>query len=138
MKLYLAGPMRGYEKFNFPAFLEAAKELREHGHEILSPAELDLAENADAMDLPANDAEANFRVYMKRDLVAVLNCEGVALLPGWQHSTGAIMESIVSRLAGGKLFEYNEDRIDPLEPMIPLAHTVAVVKKLGITSWMLA
>ena len=134
MKLYLAGPMRGYDKFNFPAFIEAAKELRELGHVIISPAEMDLAENPDAATSPPLD----FKYCMKRDLVAVLECDGVALLPGWQHSTGAIMESIVSRLAGDKLYEYNEDRVEPLEPVIPLAHTVAVVKKLGITSWMLA
>lgn len=44
MKLYLAGPMRGHDNFNFPAFWDAARVLRERGHEIVSPAEIDVEE----------------------------------------------------------------------------------------------
>ena len=41
MKIYIAGPMRSYPAFNFPAFHAAAKDLRERGHAVWSPAEND-------------------------------------------------------------------------------------------------
>lgn len=38
MKVYLAGPMRGKEDHNFPAFHFAAAKPREQGYEVFSPA----------------------------------------------------------------------------------------------------
>lgn len=42
MRIYLAGPMRGYAEFNFPAFHAAAARLREQGHTVFNPAERDI------------------------------------------------------------------------------------------------
>jgi hypothetical protein len=97
MKLYLAGPMRGYPQFNFPAFFAAAKDLRARGHEVWSPAENDV--DVDGFD-PTTDAAKPMRHYMLRDLPAVLNSDAVALLPGWRKSTGALMEVYVATGCG--------------------------------------
>ena len=40
MKIYIAGPMSGYEDLNYPAFAQTAAVLRNAGHEVVSPAEL--------------------------------------------------------------------------------------------------
>ena len=49
MKLYLAGPMRGMPFFNFPAFKDAAAQLRAKGHYVFNPAERDEEIHGDAM-----------------------------------------------------------------------------------------
>ena len=41
MRIYVAGPMRGFPLYNFPAFDAAAAELRRHGHTVISPADHD-------------------------------------------------------------------------------------------------
>ena len=94
---YLAGPMRGYPEYNFPAFFAAAKSLRERGIEVWSPAENDV--HADGFN-PATDTHQPMRHYMKRDLPAVLEADFVAVLSGWERSQGACLEVHVARTCG--------------------------------------
>ena len=107
MKVYIAGPMRGYEELNFPAFHEAAATLRAGGHEVVSPAELDL-EAFGTMEAIKAEAEKPGMLagFLKRDLAAMLDCTTVALLPGWEKSQGALTEAMVAAMAGIPLFEY--------------------------------
>jgi hypothetical protein len=43
-RVYLAGPMRGYSDFNFPAFMAAEALLLEQGaYEVFNPAARDIA-----------------------------------------------------------------------------------------------
>jgi Domain of unknown function (DUF6378)/Domain of unknown function (DUF4406) len=104
MKVYLAGPMRGYPEFNFPAFYRAAKVLRELEYEVLSPAEHDLALgfNPSENSLEGFDMQAS----MEWDLRAVLDSEAVVLLPGWRESTGVGVEVVVAKAVGRELLEY--------------------------------
>lgn len=80
MKLYLAGPMTGYADFNKPAFHAEAKRLRDLGHEIVNPAELNEGHDGDWL------------ICMKRDIAELIHCEGIALMPGWDKSRGATIE----------------------------------------------
>ena len=96
-KIYLAGPMRGYKDFNFPAFHKAAKELRAKGYEVFSPAENDI--EVDGFD-PTKDKPKTFRHYMHHDLPAVCESDGVIVLDGWEKSQGACLEVHVARAVG--------------------------------------
>lgn len=100
MKLYLAGPMTGYPRWNFDRFERAARLLREAGHEVISPAEIDLAEGFD----PDAPVEAFTREHLiaalKRDADLVLSSEGVALLSNWTTSRGATAERALAEAAG--------------------------------------
>lgn len=87
--LYIAGPMRGYPEFNFPAFAKAAADLRAAGYGIVSPHEL----HSGRLDLPWNE-------YMRRDIAIIVSgaIGGLAMLPGWQDSRGAKGEAFVGEL----------------------------------------
>lgn len=97
MRIYIAGPMRNYPLFNFPAFDEAASRGRALGHYIISPAELD--RDGDKFDPKTSANIKPMDHYVKRDidvLLALFPDGGIALLPGWQNSTGARAEVAVA------------------------------------------
>ena len=101
--VYIAGPMRGYTKFNFPMF-DYASILGEHlGYRILSPADMD---RLDGFDPETNSADQFFmKKAITRDIDALLSLDPdrgdfVALLPGWQASVGARAEAAVATWLG--------------------------------------
>jgi hypothetical protein len=94
-RAYLSGPMTGIDAWNFPAFHAAAAKLRAEGYEVISPAELDEAEDVPLGSRPWAD-------YLRRDLVAMLEggCTVIALLPGYESSKGAMLELHVAAALG--------------------------------------
>lgn len=102
MKMYLAGPMAGYENFNRHAFDVMAVSLRREGHAIVNPHELD-----DEMGIVHGTDEDNFTVtpkaraaYMRRDLPLLLGCHAIVLLDGWNRSRGACVEAVTAMSSG--------------------------------------
>lgn len=112
MRVYVAGPMRGYDLWNFPAFDAASEQLRQWGHEVISPAELDRAIGFDEYTgvLPEGFIEGALR----RDIEALLKVQAVVLLPGWRASSGVAIELTVARALGLDLFELHPDSLEPL------------------------
>ncbi len=109
MKIYLAGPMRGYRNFNFAAFDFAAERLRAHGHEVFSPADHDREViGADALINATGDEDQLAREtrYTINDALAAdttyicREAEAVALLPGWENSNGAQAERALAVALG--------------------------------------
>lgn len=105
--IYLAGPMRGYEKYNFPLFLKVADYLRKSGYEVVCPAEHDLSLGFD-VDKPMDQQHPDFPDITELfvwDLQQVMASDGIALLPGWKESTGAATEAACAWCTGRKLYE---------------------------------
>lgn len=109
MKLYLAGPMRGHEHYNFPAFDKAAAMLRANGHEVISPAELDRAIGFDETS-PDPLPDGFVEEAMRRDVDALLQVEAIALLPGWECSAGSCFEWDVAKRIGLTDWEVHVER----------------------------
>jgi hypothetical protein len=107
-KVYLAGPMSGIPQFNFPAFFDAARRLRAGGFEVVSPAEIDNAEDSGAA-LESPDGDPTNRTgmnnktwgdFLARDVKLIVDggIEGIVFLPGWTLSKGAKLEAFVGLL----------------------------------------
>ena len=92
MKLYLAGPMTGYDQLNFPLFHSEARRLRALGLDIVNPAEI----NA--------DPSKGWRDCMRADIRELVTCDGIAMLPGWERSRGASLENHIARELGLAVF----------------------------------
>ena len=83
-RLYIAGPMTGYPDCNYPMFNAAAEHLRSQGFEVVNPAEVSIKTRGHYVD------------YLRADLLAMLGCDAVATLEGWEYSTGARNEVMVA------------------------------------------
>ena len=81
MKLYIAGPMTGYEDLNYPAFNAAQRILEAAGFEVLNPVDND-----------PGTGDLEWIDFMRMSLVQISQCDGIALLPGWFKSRGAWLE----------------------------------------------
>lgn len=96
--VYLAGPMTGYENFNYDTFHAVASALRARGVTVISPAEDETGVYASA---PAEE-DVNSEVhaeYLRRGFAHVLRSDAVLLLPGWQRSHGTRYELDVANVA---------------------------------------
>jgi hypothetical protein len=116
--LYIAGPMRGVAWFNYPLFDRVAKELRDAGNEVISPADED--RKHDGFDPFANPSHANpdactfpktmdLQKTVRRCLEAVLRCDEIVLLPGWENSNGAVAELTLAMWLGKRVRHLNID-----------------------------
>lgn len=110
--LYIAGPMRGIAFFNYPMFDRVAEILRKAGNEVISPADEDRKHdgfdpftspqyaNPDACVFPK---EMDFGKTVRRCLEAVLRCDEIVLLPGWEKSNGAVAELTLAMWLGKRV-----------------------------------
>lgn len=122
-KVYIAGPMTGYEKWNFPAFFEAEAQLEALGYEVINPAHNDGATVQEALQSagPVDRPNNLWSDYMKRDLPHVMNVDMVCLLPGWQKSKGASLEVTVAKAIGLPLMVLKGGQLIPRVTVLGLS-----------------
>ncbi len=107
-RIYLAGPMSNIPYFNFPAFFEGERKLREQGFEtIFNPAQSDVDTYGDFWkNCPTGSHEEakgkdgtpiTYRDVLRKDLNWILdNAEAIAFLPGWEKSKGVKAEKALA------------------------------------------
>ncbi|EEZ5178118.1 DUF4406 domain-containing protein [Escherichia coli] len=86
VRVYIAGPMTGYEDFNRPAFHAAGKALSQEGHTVLNPAVL-----------PDGLMQAQ---YMDICMAMIRSVDAVYLLKNWYQSAGARAELALAEKLG--------------------------------------
>lgn len=85
---YLCGPMSGVEQFNIPLFESTAKRLREEGYNVITPFEINSLQHRRGV----TETDAERLDYLRNDIRALIECQGIILLPGWEASKGAQLE----------------------------------------------
>jgi len=91
VKVYLSGPMSGMPEFNFPLFNVEAAELRRLGYAVVNPVDIN------------PDHSTPWSACLREDLRALLDCDAVAVLPGWEKSRGATLEVFVATQLGMRI-----------------------------------
>jgi len=106
-RIYISGPMSGIPGHNFPTFHIEAARLRTLGYDVVNPAEL----NSEPGSKPYNDC-------LRTDLVELLACDTIAMLPGWQRSNGAHLEMHVAHRVGIEIVEAKDIQAPPATPVM--------------------
>lgn len=107
MRIYLSGPMRGYPSFNFPFFDKVGAALQRQGYRVSNPAAHDRLIYPDIESWPGFETgdpeqcpQFNLPNSLIWDFQAILDVDGIAMLPGWERSNGARAERFVAEAVG--------------------------------------
>jgi hypothetical protein len=98
MKLYISGAITKSTMAE-TNFYEAKKCLHSKGYDVISP-----------MDF--NDEGTTWETCMKRDIKALMECDGVAVLDNWQRSRGATLEVFIATQVGIQVKNLHEWEIE--------------------------
>lgn len=109
MKIYLAGPMRGYPNWNFALFDEIRDQLTQAGHHVFSPAEqcraLGYLPDEDSAYPHQEGGREHLKHVMLCDIACIYAADALALLPGWQTSRGATVEVALAQFLGLTIYD---------------------------------
>jgi broad-specificity NMP kinase len=89
--------MTGFPELNYLAFASAAERLRKLGFEVVSPAEL-------------NPITETYYNAMKKDVLALVDCDHILMLDGWEKSKGATLEHHIASVLGIAILELEAQR----------------------------
>jgi hypothetical protein len=94
MKVYISLPITGHDIEEVEARCIFAKSvLKKKGHTPVSP--LDVSDNPNA----------SYAEHMGRDISALLDCDAVVFLDGWEESKGCALEHAAAKIYN-KLITY--------------------------------
>lgn len=117
---YVSGPMTGYDYHNFPLFFRVEEQLRALGFTPLNPARNTGDTWQDAYEYALAHPQT-WEAYIRKDTEAVLQSDGIVLLPGWEKSKGACIEVIVSVAIGNGLAFCMNDPYAPYQmTLVPI------------------
>jgi len=142
--IYVAGPMRGYDNWNYDAFNAAERMLESRGWRVINPANLDsnYEETAGMETTPEGfnpdknkDEHAVIRKIMKRDCDVVCDeCDAVYMLKGYGDSKGAMTEMWLAKSLGLDIFfEMNEGRNNDRDCYPEFCRSISVGGKIPTT-----
>lgn len=88
MKVYISGPITGVENYE-ENFKQAENKLLSLGLEVFNPARF-------CKDLKDKITNPSWNDYMKICIPALLECDAIYLLTGWELSKGALLEQKIA------------------------------------------
>lgn len=94
MKVYISLPITGHPIDEVRKKADQAKQqLSDMGHEPVSPLDV------------SPDPDAPYAEHIGRDIAALLECDAVVFLDGWQESKGCTLEHAAAKIYN-KLITY--------------------------------
>ena len=82
-KVYISGPMTGLPEYNYPAFDAMEAALKAKGFDPVSPVKVCEGMTHDT---------STWEDFMRANIKAMMDCDGVIFLHGWPNSKGARIE----------------------------------------------
>lgn len=117
MRAYISGPISeggtlalAEVMVNLARFNQTAALLRDAGHEVVNPAELN-----DGVLRPYTSGPTRWQEAMRTDLKEMLDCQAIVLLPRWERSPGSVRELLLAMWLGYTVLSLTET--GTIEPM---------------------
>lgn len=105
--VYIAGPMRGIEHYNAPAFMAAHAELASAGWQVCNPVVNDLVAGVDVYGCSGKKMSEiptfNIRRAMRLNCIQICEANAIYVLEGWETSEGAQAELALAKMVGLKV-----------------------------------
>jgi hypothetical protein len=99
VKVYISGPITGLPReLARRIFTNAAKELVDQGHEPVDP--FGLPHPAGCGCRRPVDGEHDWACCLRKDIRALVDCDAILMLEGWERSHGARLELQVAAGVG--------------------------------------
>lgn len=101
LKIYVSGPITGIPEANRQEFEDAAKMVQAAGAWPLIPHDIDPDHLGRC--IPDGKREASGHTYpchLRADVLVMLTCDAVLMLPGWEQSHGARQEHNIAAVCG--------------------------------------
>lgn len=93
--IYVAGPMTGLPKLNYPKFRRVTACLRRKGWDVVSPVEI-----GETMGLRGESPDEQDAVLLRHvidaELRALRSCDAIYLMDGWERSKGTLQELVIA------------------------------------------
>jgi len=99
MRVYVSGRIKDYPEHQ-QHFLQGCGVMRDAGHDPVNPCDLD------------HEPGATYEDFMREDLRALLDCQAIFMLDGWEKSVGARTEHLVACMIGLKLWYENAPYVE--------------------------
>lgn len=124
--IYIAGPMTGYDEFNYPAFHAMGDILIDNGYVPLSGAHTHFCSDPRKSKVkpPHPDHTRPYEDYLRYAISELMYADGIIFLDNADQSPGAQLERRIA--AALRLTEYHivdnntvEAKTDPLTPEFP-------------------
>lgn len=98
--VYISGGITGIDDFR-DRFNHAEIKLQQKGFFTVNPIDIGYKiENISFLELPEDE---KYQKYMKADLKALLKCDSIFMLDGWEKSKGARFEHKTAAICGLKI-----------------------------------
>lgn len=101
--IYLSGPMKGITRRNFPEFNKIASQLRKKGFSVINPAQINVGLKSDY-----KNKKEFYNACLKRDIRALVDCNSIVMMEGWEKSNGAYLELYIASKIGLSILFVND------------------------------
>ena len=103
MKIYVSGPISGYDNYNEPLFRATQARIVALGHIAVIPHDIKAYNHSGECRrsyAPGEDGRHTAACHLRSDLITMLQCDVVLTLPGWEDSVGARTEVMTAMTCG--------------------------------------
>jgi hypothetical protein len=113
-KVYISGPIAGQPAYK-AVFQSAAQHLRTLGFQVCNPCDVPAWSHEGECPPSYSADELNVHTaacYLRGDLIALLECDAIFMLSGWENSVGARLEHSVAAHCGIPIYsQYTIDKL---------------------------